>query len=361
MNILIDIAHPGHVHLFRNAYMELIRKGHSVYVCTRDIQIAIHLLNFYNIPFYNIGSKRNSLIGKAITTLKQDAALLKFVKRNSIDIGISSHIVLSHVAIFSSMKSMIFDDDDDIAEPLVVKYGHSFADVVLSPDSIDRKTYKNIGYQGIHELAYLHPNRFQPDENILKEIGINKDDKYFILRFVAFQAHHDRGQFGLNIGQKQRLIDLLKSYGKVFITSEGPIEQEFEEYRLPIPPEKIHSLIYYSTMFLGDSQTMTSEAAILGVPAIKCNTFAGKLSVPNELENKYHLCYSFQPSEFDKFYSKIQQLLLNENLKEEWTKKRIDFLKENIDVTAFMVWFIENYPESKRIMKENPDYQYNFK
>jgi hypothetical protein len=36
-------------------------------------------------------------------------------------------------------------------------------------------------------------------------------------------------------------------------------------------------------------------------------------------------------------------------------------IKDKIDVTAFMVWFIENYPESKRIMKENPDYQYKFK
>ena len=35
-------------------------------------------------------------------------------------------------------------------------------------------------------------------------------------------------------------------------------------------------------------------------------------------------------------------------------------LKEKIDVTAFMVWFIENYPESAKIMKENPDYQLRF-
>ena len=26
-----------------------------------------------------------------------------------------------------------------------------------------------------------------------------------------------------------------------------------------------------------------------------------------------------------------------------------------------VVWFIENYPESVKIMKENPDYQYNFR
>jgi hypothetical protein len=32
-----------------------------------------------------------------------------------------------------------------------------------------------------------------------------------------------------------------------------------------------------------------------------------------------------------------------------------------IDPTAFLTWFIEKYPESSKIMKENPDYQFNFK
>lgn len=36
-------------------------------------------------------------------------------------------------------------------------------------------------------------------------------------------------------------------------------------------------------------------------------------------------------------------------------------LSDKIDVTAFMVWFIETYPESKRIMEVNPGYQKRFK
>ena len=36
-------------------------------------------------------------------------------------------------------------------------------------------------------------------------------------------------------------------------------------------------------------------------------------------------------------------------------------MEEKIDVTDFMVWFIENYPESNRIVKKDPNYQYNFK
>ena len=34
---------------------------------------------------------------------------------------------------------------------------------------------------------------------------------------------------------------------------------------------------------------------------------------------------------------------------------------DTINPTDFLIWFVENYPESKKIMKENPDYQYIFR
>ena len=108
---------------------------------------------------------------------------------------------------------------------------------------------------------------------------------------------------------------------------------------------------------------MTSEAAILGVPALKCNTFAGRLSVPNELENQYGLCYAYHPDDFDKMYGHVKSLLERdpEDLRAEWQSKRSRFLADHIDVTAFFTWFIENYPASLETMKTNPDYQWNFK
>jgi hypothetical protein len=360
MNIIIDIGHPGHVHLFRNFYFAACSK-HSITVTSRDSKIINHLLAYYKIPFISLGKKKDSLAGKAFTILRDDFQLLRLVRKHKIDIGISSGIVLSHISGLSKIKTMIFDDDDDAVEPLLVKFGHPFADSVVSPESITRKAKNTVSYSGTHELAYLHPAYFTPDPAVLKDYGINAGEKYFILRFVAFKGHHDVGQSGVSYEQKLKLTELLKGYGRVFITAEREIEPELEQYRVPVPPEKMHSFMAFSTMFLGDSQTMTSEAAILGVPALKCNTFAGKLSVPNELEQKYGLCYSYQPSDFDKFYQHVESLLSRPDLKQEWKQKKEKFLADKIDVTAFMVWFVENYPESKRIMKENPDYQYRFK
>ena len=137
---------------------------------------------------------------------------------------------------------------------------------------------------------------------------------------------------------------------------EREIEPELREYQLMLSPEKIHSLLYYAAMFIGDSQTMTSEAAILGTPAVKCNSLAGRLSVPNEIEKKYGLCFSFTPGQFPAMVNKIEELLDFRDIKIQWRKKSEKLISEKIDVTSFMVWLIENYPGSLKMIKENSNY-----
>ena len=345
MNILIDIGHPGHVHLLHGVAEEMKKREHMVFYSVRDIPIAKRLMEHYGMtPWIDLGGKKDSLWGKAKTVLHQDAQLLKFVRKNHIDIGLSSGLVLSHVSKLSHMKSYVFDDDDDIVEPLSVKFEHPLSNVVFTPDCIQRKTKHAVYYAGAHELAYLHPNRFSPDPSVLRHAGLADGERFFIMRFVAMKGHHDVGQQGLTLEQKKTLVELLKQHGRVIITSERAIEPEFEQYRLPVPPEEIHSLMAYSSMFLGDSQTMTSEAAILGVPALKCNTFAGRLSVPNMLEQKYDLCYAYLPTQFDEMYHHIEQLLAldPEVLKTEWQSKRQRMLQDMIDPTEFFINYIES-------------------
>ena len=58
---------------------------------------------------------------------------------------------------------------------------------------------------------------------------------------------------------------------------------------------------------------------------------------------------------------KAVELLENKNLKEETQQKQMAFLQTKINPVAFLIWFIENYPNSKSTMNADPDYQYNFK
>ena len=363
MNVLIDINHPAHVHLFRNLYKTLVNNGHSVYVLVKDIPSAKKLMDLYHIPYQQIGEKNDKLFIKGLEQIVYDLKIWWFAQRYNIDIGIGSSINLAHVSRFCRMKSIILDDDDDEVEPLFAKYAHPFASVILSPDGTPRKVKRVVYYPAYHELAYLHPNHFTPNTSVLEEAGVKYKilidgtvkvlEPYFILRFNAFKAHHDVGVVGLTIENKRRLVNMLSKIGKVFITTERNIDEEFLPYQLKVSPEKAHSLMYYATMLIGDSQTMTSEAAILGTPAIRCNTFVGRIHYLEEEEHKYGLTFGFRPEQSDAMFSKIDELLSKgtANLKAEWTTRRQKLLDEKIDYTAFLTWFIENYPSSAKEAK----------
>ena len=354
MRILIDIGHPAHVHLFRNIYHELSGMNHKFFVTVKDIPAAKKLLGIYQIPYIDLGAKKDSFLGKAVHQLRYNAEVYKLIRSERIDLGMGSSITIPQVSKLTGMTSFVMDDDDDVAEPLFVKFGHTFSDCIFTPDSIKRKSKKSIYYPGTHELAYLHPKRFTPDPSVISELGLTEGQPYFIMRFNAFRAHHDSGSNGLNLTQKIQLVQLLSGKGKVFITAERDLEPELKKYQLIVSPEKIHSVLYYATAYVGDSQTMTSEAAVLGTPAFKCNTFAGNLSVPNELEERYKLCFSYKPGDFDKMVSHLQVCLDMENLKAIWMDRRDHMLAEKIDVTGFFSWVIRNFPGSIKELKDNP-------
>ena len=104
MNILIDIGHPGHVHLLRNVAKELEGKGHRIYYSVRDIPVAKRLMEHYGMkPWLDLGGKKDSLLGKAMTVAHQDIETLRFVSKNHIDLGLSSGLVLSHVSKLTKM------------------------------------------------------------------------------------------------------------------------------------------------------------------------------------------------------------------------------------------------------------------
>lgn len=360
--ILIDIGHPAHVHYYRNLARELEKTGSRVFWTVKDIPVAKRLLDHYGFQYTVLPKKADGLIGKVFKQLQYDFNLLRLCIREKIDIAIGTSVSVAHVSRISRVKSIVFDDDDDDVQPLVTRYVNPFADALLSPDALKgkRKRQDTIYYPGYHELAYLHPRRFVPDTGVLGEAGLIQDEPFFIMRFNVFKAHHDVGIKGLTLEQKRRLIELLEPHGKIFITTERNIEPELKRYQLKISPEKIHSLMAFATMFLGDSQTMTSEAAVLGIPAIKCNSFAGRLSVPDQLE-EYGLCFSFLPQDFDKMLSKVKTLLSIPDLKTKWQIKKNRMLADKIDVTSFWCWFVQNYPKSERIIKQNLDYRNSFK
>jgi predicted glycosyltransferase len=115
-------------------------------------------------------------------------------------------------------------------------------------------------------------------------------------------------------------------------------------------------VLKYATLYIGEGSTTASEAVILGTPAIYINTL--RVGYMEEDEKRGLL---FHPSDLEGIMTAINQILRSREYQEEFQKNWEKLHQDKIDVTAFMIWFIENYPESLRIMKENPDYQYRFK
>ncbi len=363
MNILIDIGHPAHVHYYRNLANELVQRGHEVIWTVKEIHVAKKLLDHYGFAYTVFPKKSDKIFGKAWRQLQYNIKLYRICRKEKINLAIGTSVSAVHVSLISTVKSIVFDDDDDAVQPFITKYVNPFADALVSPEALKgkRKRKDTIYYPGYHELAYLHPKRFSPDPAVLKDAGLTPGDTFFIMRFNAFKAHHDVGINGLSIKQKLELIKLLKPHGKIFITTERDIEPELKEFQLKINPEKIHSLMAFTTLFLGDSQTMTSEAAVLGIPSLRCNSFAGRISYLEEEEHTYGLTFGFKPEDFLKMLAKLKELLSMPDLQVEFQKRRQNMLNDKIDVTAFWLWFIENYYEYRSINLDNHDFWAQFK
>ena len=366
MRILVQLSHPAHYHYYQKAIKNWKDNGHKVYVLIKTKDILENLLKGSGIEYININKNvhRKTKLGVVYDMILRSWRMFWFCISHKIDILTGSSVEVAHIAWLLRRVSVCTGEDDASVVKKYTRLVSPFMTVRLAPISCDsgKMTPKTIKYSSYHELAYLHPNHFVADKKVVENY-FEADTPYFIMRFSSLNAYHDGGIKGINTEMAQRLIDILKPHGRIYITSERELEPQFEQYRIPINTLDIHHVMAFSTLYIGDSQTMAAEAAVLGVPFVRFNDFVGRIGYLNELENVYHLGFGIKASEegsADKMYKTVDELLSMPDLKEEWQRRRQKLLSEKIDYSAFLTWFIENYPESQKIMKENPDYQWRF-
>jgi len=365
MKILIDISHPGHVHLFKNfAWIMGKNRHHEILFTTREKEVTCDLLNHYEFNYISLGKHGRNLKEKLFGMTKFDYNLYKIAKRFKPDIFLSmASIYASHASFFFRKPHIALEDSEPVPEHQFLY--RPFTDVILTPERF-KKNFgsKQIRYYGFNELAYLHPKYFNPDSSVLALLGVNKNEKYAILRFVAFKASHDIGIKGFSYENKIYVVRELQKYGKVFISSEDKLHNDLEKYQIKISPSQLHDALFYATLYMGDSQTMATEAALLGTPAIRCNTWArSRREMSNflELERRYRILVNLNIKEQNRAIGLAIKYFKERDLKKEWQRRRQKLLEDKIDVTAFLVWFIEEYPESFKILRKTPDYQLKFK
>jgi predicted glycosyltransferase len=345
MRYLIYLGHPAHFHLFKNAIKILTEKGHDLKILIKKKDVLEDLVKSAGWNYININPKgrADNKFAIALALLKRDWQFLKICSmiRPHLMIGTSAEI--SHIGKLLGIYSIVVNEDDDFIVPLFAKLAYPLANKILAPNccSVGKWGNKKIGYNGYHELAYLHPKYFTPDENVGTYLKAGKE-KYFIIRFAKLGAHHDDGRTGITTEIAREIIKKLSVNGNVYISSEKVLEAEFEKYRICIKPEEMHSALYFAEMYIGDSQTMAAEAAVLGTPSIRFNDFAGQINYLEELEHCYYLTFGIKTTEILKFYNKIDELLNNPDLKKEWNKKLLKMFDQTQDITELLVNIMEN-------------------
>lgn len=339
MRVLVDINHPAHVHFFKHFIKEMQERGHDVIVTASRKDIAFYLLNKYNIDFIDLGSYGNTVTKKAMNVPIMALKMIKVVRKYKPDIliGIASSRI-AHAAFLLGKKSYVFTDTEHAKEQIALF--KPFATKIFTPDCFrDDLGKKQVRYPGYHELAYLHPNRYRPNPDVLKEIGLSESDVFFILRFVSWEASHDIGQRGLSIESKNKLINILKTYGKIIITSEQELPKDFEEYRMPICPTKIHDLLYYSDLYIGEGGTMASEAACLGTYSIYINSLPAMGYIQEEID-KYEMI--FKSTEWKSIELKLRSILNNGSIKIKNKNIYMKLINDKIDLSEYIINYTIN-------------------
>lgn len=337
MNIFVNISHPAHVHLFKNAIFKLIEKGHKVVVGARKKEFTIDLLNSYKIDHILLTQKGKGVAGLLKELAIQQLKISRIIKKHSIDIMIQMNgIFNAPIGKYYGIPTLAFSDTEN--DKWANRISFNLSRHIFFPScfdhSIGRTWKKQIHYPGYHELAYLSPT--------YSHEPIEYENK-FLVRFVGWEAGHDIGEKGLSNSQKIELVDILKKFGSVYLSSEAPLPKALGEYKLPVESSAIHGFMKKCRMVVGESATMSSEAACLGIPALFIsNTGRGYTT---EQDKKYGLIKHYRLDQWDDIIRQLKKWA-SQDMKEEWQKKRWAMLKDKIEVTDWIVELIDNYPNS---------------
>ena len=363
MKLLFINLHPVDPQVVRFLAKELVKKGDEILFATIEKEnIISKIISSYNFENIHIGSTKTTYFSKLLNIFTLEKRLFLLLIKFKPDIVFSP--CSPHVGLLTKLLNIPYIAWGDTETAILnAKISFPLINTILTPSCFSKPVPKNkhIAFEGYKEMAYLHPNWFNPNPNVLEKLSLSINDKIVLLRFSALKASHDIGLKSHGEYSKEKIlayINKLEGYAKVFISmSERDLGPEFKQYKLEIKPHEYTNFLSYCSLYVGEGTTTASEAGVLGVPWINIQkTTRGYLI---EQEVKYGL--GFRTDDIDYAFKTAIDWIKKDNLKEEWKIKQKKLLSEKIDVSSFLIWFIENYPESHKIMINNPEFQNNFK
>lgn len=338
MIVLIDILHPADLHVLRGFREEMLRRGHTVHVAARNKDVTIPLLQRYDIPAEILSRQRSGLVGLGIEWFIRAFRLIRMARRTRphLMIGVSGPVI-APVGKLLRIPTVVMCDVEHSTRTnrLVIPLATA---VVTGRSYYGPVNGHQVTYPSYHQLAYLHPQRFTPDDKLVKEAGIDPEAAYSVVRFVAWEASHDIGESGLDVENKRRLIARLAEGGRVLVSSEAPLPDDLRRFEITAEPDLLHHIIAFARIVVGESATLSSEAAVLGVPSVYIRD-TGR-GYTDEQERRYNLVRNVTPEDFDGIVRAVDEMLQLSAC--ELTQSRERLLSENLYLTTWLVNFVES-------------------
>lgn len=339
MGIIVTIQHGGNVHFFKHLIRKLQAADHDVHVFAREAEVVGSLLDAYDIDHELLCEEPDTLLELGVTQIRYEAKLFKRARAIDPDYIISSHgIAASHVAALVGAESHVYIDTET-----AINHGNRltipFADRVYTPSSFNEHIGKNhVRYLGYHELAYLHPDRFEPNPEPLRRNGVEPDDRYAVIRRGAFDSNHDIGKSGISPAGYRRIVDELARDGTVYVSDEADGSLPANAEPIPVDPSNFHQLLAFADLVVGDVATTTMESGILGTPTVRISPFAGQSDMGKFLDlEEYGLVKSFPVERENKAIETIERLYRDPATTAIWADRRETILENKIDVTEYLL------------------------
>ena len=341
MRYLVFCNTPAHVHLYKHVVRELRERGHEVRVLVRDYGCTLALADAADLPYEVYGATDTTKSSLLRSVPAQYLRILEATRRFDPDVVFGIGAYAAPAGRLAGADTVLVHDSEP--STLDHRLAKRLADVVLTPDSFRRDLGpKHRVFHGFKESAYLHPDVFTADPSVRSALGVG-DDPYAIVRLNAFGSHHDVSHEGFTPAQVERLVTTLAEEVRVFVSDEGgdldvdglPAEQ------FSLHPARLHDALAEASLLVADTQTMVTEAALLGTPAVRSNSFVGEDDMGNfvELERR-GLVRNLDG--FEAVRETSLDLLRDDGTERQWAERRADLLDETVNLTDLLVTLAED-------------------
>lgn len=294
LRVLLDINHPSQAHILRAVHDACRQRGHDVGVVARDKDVTLALLRAFDIPFQCLSKARQGRLGAALELMERELRFYRVVRRFRPHILLGTSLHAARAARLFGGKSVILNEDDAVVVPLFSRIAYPLAHRIVTPHCLKHEAWgaRHRTYPGTQKLLYLHRDRFKPDPTVPAGLGLGAP--FGLVRLSSLAAHHDRGRRGLDRAAVSALASRLRDRVALFVSTERSEPPPHGTQALLVPPETVHHVMASARFVLSDSQSMTAESALLGVPPIRVNDFVGRISYLAELERQ-ELAFGFLP------------------------------------------------------------------